>query len=56
MKNGFGRQSSSPSTFGAERDAYDEYRVKLYKVVSREAQLERERLRQEWDARNRERD
>ncbi len=38
----------------AERDE-DDYRVKLYKVASHEAREERERLRLEWDARNRER-
>ncbi len=38
------------------RVAYDEYRVKLYKVACRAAREEREQLRLEWDERNRQRD
>ncbi len=38
------------------RVAYDEYRIKLYKVACRAAREEREQLRLEWDERNRQRD
>ncbi len=50
------RRSTLFPSSGAEPDGSDEYRVKLYKVASRQAQEERERLREEWDARNRGRD
>lgn len=41
--------------YGGGHD-YDEYRVKLYKVACRAAREQREQLRLDWEARNRERD
>ena len=38
------------------RVAYDEYRVKLYKVACRAAREQREQLRLEWEQHDRERD
>ncbi len=38
------------------RVAYDEYRVKLYKVACRAAREQREQLRLDWEQRDRERD
>ena len=48
------RTTTSPRRSADEPDSH-EYRVKLYKAVSREAQEEREKLREDWDTRNRER-
>ncbi len=36
-----------------ERDAYSEYRIKLYKIAARQAQEEREKIMEKWAARDR---
>ncbi len=52
------REGAAAPALGADeyRVAYDEYRVKLYKVACRAAREQREQLRLEWEQRDRERD
>ncbi len=52
-RGGAGGRSSTSDGY---RVAYDEYRVKLYKVACRAAREQREQLRLDWEQRDRERD